>query len=192
MKVKPDPPPARRSRTPYVLLGMLLPGPANGYELKRRIETSVGHFWQESFGQLYPALALLERQGLVRQVAQEGARAKARRFAITPAGRKALASWVMTPPTPQPERNELLLKVFFAQVHPDAVNAHVLAAAQQARLYGAQLGALREQMMAGLDGQPGLPAWLATLDYGAAAMDALAAWCERTQKALKDLPRQRL
>ena len=85
MKVKPDPPPARRSRTPYVLLGMLLPGPANGYELKRRIETSVGHFWQESFGQLYPALALLERQGLVRQVAQEGARAKARRFAITPA-----------------------------------------------------------------------------------------------------------
>ena len=123
-------------------------------------------------------------------MAHADARAKTRRFAITPAGKKALAAWVMAPSAQQPERNELLLKVFFAQVHPDAVTAHVLAAGAQARQYGAQLGALREQMVAGLDGQPALPAWLATLDYGAAAMEALAAWCERTQKALKELPRQ--
>ena len=50
--------------TEYAVLGMLGWGPASGYDLKKRFEGSVGHFWSESYGQIYPILARLATQGL--------------------------------------------------------------------------------------------------------------------------------
>ena len=37
----------RRSRTPWVVLGLLSWKPMTGYDLKSHIDESVGHFWQE-------------------------------------------------------------------------------------------------------------------------------------------------
>lgn len=38
--------------------------PGSAYALRQRIAGSVGHFWRESFGQLFPTLAVLEAEGL--------------------------------------------------------------------------------------------------------------------------------
>ncbi|MFW6201785.1 MAG: hypothetical protein ACOC8B_04355 [Gemmatimonadota bacterium] len=46
----------RGSRTRYVLLGVLAGGPKTGYEIKRMIDESIGHFWSESYGRIYPGL----------------------------------------------------------------------------------------------------------------------------------------
>jgi DNA-binding PadR family transcriptional regulator len=91
-------------------------GPLSGYDIKRLVERSVGHFWQESFGTMYPKLAELAGSGLGDQLedgATEGGRAR-KRYRITAAGKRALAAWLKLPPQPHVERNELLLKVFFA------------------------------------------------------------------------------
>ena len=177
----------RRSKTGWVVLAMLLQGPATGYAIKRRIEASVGNFWQESFGQLYPALTALASQGLVEGTARDDARGSCE-WSITPAGRQALTAWVATPVEPQPERNELLLKVFLAELHPAAVREHIDTAAAHARRNRLRLQQLRVSLSESLADHPGLPGWLATLDYGLDGEQALIDWAARTRRTLTNDP----
>ena len=50
------------------LLGVLREGDLHGYELRKRVRELLGPGSSVSFGSLYPALARLERNGLVREV----------------------------------------------------------------------------------------------------------------------------
>lgn len=50
------------------VLGVLREGDLHGYELRKRVRELLGHGSSVSFGSLYPALARLERDGLVREV----------------------------------------------------------------------------------------------------------------------------
>src|ERR1035441_9620557 len=53
-----------RNRTAYVLLGLLSIEPnQSGYDLRKAIESSVGYFWGESYGQIYPTLKRLAAGG---------------------------------------------------------------------------------------------------------------------------------
>lgn len=54
------------SATELLLLGLLADERMHGYELKRRIDTTFGALMTMSWGSLYPALAKLERRGLIR------------------------------------------------------------------------------------------------------------------------------
>ena len=47
-----------------VLLGLLTIEPMSGYDLGQTIRASVGHFWNESYGQIYPNLKKLAAAGL--------------------------------------------------------------------------------------------------------------------------------
>jgi DNA-binding PadR family transcriptional regulator len=55
----------RTNKSRYALLGMLSSGPKTGYEIKAIFERSLQHFWSESYGQIYPTLAKLTKEGLV-------------------------------------------------------------------------------------------------------------------------------
>ena len=83
----------RKTTTTDALLGMLTMGETSGYELKQRIEWSIGNFWSESYGQIYLTLKRLEREGLV--VSSPGGRAGQKIYAITEPGRAHLAEWLM-------------------------------------------------------------------------------------------------
>ena len=48
-----------------VLLGLLNVEPMSGYDLGQTIRGSIGHFWNESYGQIYPNLKRLAVDGLV-------------------------------------------------------------------------------------------------------------------------------
>jgi hypothetical protein len=48
-----------------VLLGLLAIEPMSGYDLGLTIRASVGHFWNESYGQIYPNLKKLETERFV-------------------------------------------------------------------------------------------------------------------------------
>jgi DNA-binding PadR family transcriptional regulator len=65
---------------------LLAEEPRNGYQLMQTIEERSGGRWRPSPGSVYPALALLEDEGLVRTIAQDSGRA----YEITDAGRKYL------------------------------------------------------------------------------------------------------
>jgi DNA-binding PadR family transcriptional regulator len=45
----------KQSQTSYVILGILAIHPnQSGYEIRQTIQQTVGFFWGESYGQLYP------------------------------------------------------------------------------------------------------------------------------------------
>jgi DNA-binding PadR family transcriptional regulator len=109
----------RSSSSMEVLLGLLAIESMSGYELGMTIRRSVGHFWNESYGQIYPNLKKLAGGGFVtcRTERQKG---KPDRpiYSITEKGRERLTEWPAVPPQPEIPRNELLLKLFFGEQVP--------------------------------------------------------------------------
>jgi PadR family transcriptional regulator AphA len=179
---------ARRSRTPLVILGLLTTRPMTGYDLKTTIDRSIGHFWSESYGQLYPALRALQDDGLVTVSEEaEGGRRK-KLYAITDAGRGALREWLATPPAPRFVRNELLLRMFFGhQTPPEVLRGHLLREQGEARGLAAALATVREELSRESAGDPELPYWLITLDLGRRTALARAEWAAA---ALETLPKE--
>jgi DNA-binding PadR family transcriptional regulator len=70
------------------VLGLLKEGPMHGYELKKRLTTTLGPFWAVSFGSLYPCLKRLSKTGLVRQAAAETLSRRRQTYEITPEGER--------------------------------------------------------------------------------------------------------
>lgn len=69
----------------FVVLAMLAEQPRHGYELMKELEERTGGAYRPSPGVVYPTLALLEDEGLIRQSeAPEGGR---KLFEITDAGK---------------------------------------------------------------------------------------------------------
>src|SRR5207244_7584723 len=105
--------PDRRS-TPYAILGMLSFRPMSGYDIRKEAMSSIGHFWNESYGQIYPALGRLAAQGLARRRAVRGiGRPDRQVYEITRQGMAVLRRRLAEPPRTAPIRHELLLKLFF-------------------------------------------------------------------------------
>src|SRR5215469_10925542 len=76
----------RRGDVRLALLRLLAEEPRNGYQLMQAIEERSGGIWRPSPGSVYPTLAQLEDEGLIRSAEAEGSR----RFEITDAGREHL------------------------------------------------------------------------------------------------------
>ena len=119
---------ARHSQTEVAVLGALSTGPMTGYEVRRAITEVLGHFWHESYGQIYPCLAALEQSGAVRRSGR--GRTSGTVFQITPAGEDRLRALLAEPHTSTPARNGLLLRLFFGAHLADGEAQHLL---QQAR-----------------------------------------------------------
>jgi DNA-binding PadR family transcriptional regulator len=75
---------ARRGDVRFALLRRLAEEPRNGYQLIQAIEERSEGLWRPSPGSVYPTLAQLEDEGLIRSVEADGAR----RFEVTDAGRE--------------------------------------------------------------------------------------------------------
>lgn len=104
-------------KSKYVLLGMLARMPQTGYTIKKWIEEEYSHFWQESFGQIYPALKRLVAEGLA--VSSDNMKTRSGRgqivYSITEAGRKELSDWLREEPEIEKIRYEILLKISFGE-----------------------------------------------------------------------------
>jgi DNA-binding PadR family transcriptional regulator len=77
----------RRGDVRAALLLALEEEPRNGYQLMQLIEERSGGRWRPSPGSVYPALAQLEDQGLIRSVDRDGQKL----YELTDAGREHLA-----------------------------------------------------------------------------------------------------
>ena len=84
-----------------VLLKLIADKPRHGYDLIRAIEERTGGAYAPSPGIVYPALTLLEEQGLIRVESTDGPR---KLYAITPEGETVL------------ERNRGLIEAIFGRI----------------------------------------------------------------------------
>jgi DNA-binding PadR family transcriptional regulator len=83
----------------YKLLGLLARQPMSGYDLASHLKQRFIPFGPVSHTQIYPALASLEKQGLVRYhiVDQHSVRPNKKVYELTEEGRSALQQWVESP-----------------------------------------------------------------------------------------------
>jgi len=165
---------------------MLSIQPMSGYDIRKAIDESVAHFWRESYGQIYPTLKQLAAQGLIAPKAgQKRDRANRRVFALTAKGKAQLREWLARQPGTQPPRHELLLKLFFGRLMPNATSRqHVLQFRQsQQELLGARQELIKE-LETTQAGHPDLAFWLITASYGRHLSHALIAWSDETLRLL--------
>ena len=176
-----------RPRTDFALLGLLAMEPLSGAELRDTIAQSIRHFWSESFGQVYPALARMTGEGLVEALPPEPTGRRPRvRYAITPAGRALLGEWFGEPVVPQPPRQELLLKLFFAPVAPPGVLRAQIAdyrTRNQAHLDGLEAALAEIEASA----HPSAAYWKITARQGVHVLRATIAWADETLTELDRL-----
>lgn len=164
---------SRPSTTRYAVLGMLTHGPMTGYRLREEITGSVGHFWRESYGQLYPAIAALLDEGLVCRAAGSG---RSQPLELTAAGRAELRRWLATEPRSlASDRDELLLRVFFGrQAEPGVLRGHLQRHRDRLEeLAGTYAGI--EQLVSAQD-SPDRPYWLLTVRHGTEMVAAGLRW----------------
>lgn len=157
-----------------------------GYDLKATIEQTVGHFWQESYGQLYPTLKQLHADGLVTLDEQPDGGRTRKVYGITPAGRDAFRAWLAEPPEAASVRNEMLLKVFMSALGtPDDLRPHLEGARAAARARLATLQVVRQAITVEPATDHQRRCWLLTVDLGLRGAEATIAWADA---ALADLP----
>lgn len=168
----------RESTSEMAVLGALaLGGEMSGYDIRQFIDASISHFWRESYGQIYPVLAQLGRQKLVKSSADKASNRDRRRYSITKAGRQRLVEWLVIEPQPERPRNELLLKVFLASQAPTRiVIQHLESMIASCRAQTKELKQVEQEVRLQDAGSETLRFSIATIRAGIRMAQARARW----------------
>lgn len=95
----------------HVLLGVLVAGPAHGYDLKREHDARFPGAKELAYGQVYAALQRLERDGLVDVTGTvQGGGPERTVYAVTPEGRVELERWLAETETAGPYAADELVR----------------------------------------------------------------------------------
>lgn len=110
---------AKINKSRFIILGILSMKPATGYDIKKWVEETFSFFWDMGYGQIYPTLQALEKEGLVScNIESQDTRPDRKVYSITPAGSGVLAEWLSTPVEEEKSRYEILVKLFFGDKIP--------------------------------------------------------------------------
>jgi DNA-binding PadR family transcriptional regulator len=175
-----------------VLLGLLAIESMSGYDLGINIKASVGHIWNESYGQIYPNLKKLAAGGFVTSKAERQKGKPDRHiYSITKKGHERLAKWLAVPPQPEIARNELLLKLFFgAQGPTDVLIGFVEQMAEREGAVLRELTRLEHEEIAQSQQYPGAPYWKMAARFGQMELQAHLRWAEETLAELRKIARK--
>lgn len=173
--------------TACVILGMLRIKPMSGYEIKQAVDQSTRFFWAASYGQLYPELRRLAREGLIEgQPVPRGARRRTV-YKLTSEGEQALDEWLREPPAPPELRFEGLLKLFFLRANERDLARHQLESMRTQNT--AALQRLREIEPVARELPDG--SQLLVLRSGIATLGAVEDWLDEAEHRLADTPSRR-
>jgi len=178
---------SRRSRTQLAVLGALSVEPMTGYAIREAIRDVLGHFWSESFGQIYPTLAALVEEGHLTKSPAE--RAGSSEYTLTASGRSALVEFLSEPLEPARPRDELLLRLFFGRhLGPEACADLIREARADAlqRLQG--FAVIRAEIESESGYEADRDYWKLTLSSGEHAARATIAWADETLASLASFP----
>jgi DNA-binding PadR family transcriptional regulator len=174
-----------------VLLGLLTIQPMSGYELGQTVRESVGHFWNESYGQIYPNLKKLAGGGFVTSKAERQKGKPDRQiYSITQKGRERVATWLAVPPQPEIPRNELLLKLFFGGQAPLAISIeHVQRMMESESAILRVIGSIEKEIRK--NGQySDVPYWMMAVRFGQLELEAHQRWAQETLAELNKLAKK--
>ena len=161
----------------------------SGYDVRQLIPRSIGHFWSESYGQIYPALKQMTKSGLVEKKTQrQKGRPDRNVYSLTKAGREELREWLGMPVEEPVPRFVLMLKMFFGAHAAKGVNREHVAAFLTTHERALKVYAATEkQLKKDAARDPQLPYWLMTLNFGRHRSKAFVKWAKETLLELERL-----
>ncbi|MDO5154715.1 MAG: PadR family transcriptional regulator [Eubacteriales bacterium] len=176
---------ANTKKMDYVLLGMLSHEPMTGYEMKKRLDTSLRFFWGGSYGSIYPTLGQLERDGkVIKENAASNGREKIM-YSITEAGKQSLAQWLEQPVEKDELRYETLLKLFFGnELGWDGTLEHIDCFEEKCVGELAVLKCMAESLSLYLEDDTHKHYYL-TVQFGIHTYESYLKWCKRAKKSIE-------
>lgn len=170
---------------PRVLLGVLAEGPAHGYDVKHAYDERFPGARPLAYGQVYAALAKLEKDGLV-EVVERGREGGPERttYALTEAGRDELAAWLSTTEPAGPYAADDLVRKTVTALRLDRDAAGFLARQRQVHL------AAMKALLGLQESTEDVAARIA-IDHTVEHLDADLRWLENSAARVKDSARSR-
>lgn len=176
---------ATEKKLDCVILGLLSHENLTGYEIKKRMDTTLKCFWGASYGSIYPTLNGLLKDGMTTKLdTTENGRAKAI-YTITEKGREHLKSWLCTPVERDEFRSETLLKLFFGnEIGTDGTLDHIRSFAAKTKKELVSLNnavSILEQVR---DIDKTHQYYLLAAMFGVKIYNAYLEWCAEAEKML--------
>ncbi|GHO47788.1 PadR family transcriptional regulator [Ktedonospora formicarum] len=176
----------------YALLSLLAREPLTGYDLAQLLNARIAPFWPVRYNQIYPELARLEEEGLLKHHAVESTsyRPTKKVYEMTAAGREALREWVLLPVEPTVMRDEFLLKIYNLWLLEPEETIHQLHEqralhAERAKAYEEHLEEVKIQMGPNTQNhRDPLFASIAVIEAGMTYERQYVVWCDHVLSLL--------
>lgn len=177
---------ANTKKMDYVLLGLLSHEPMTGYEMKKRLDSSLRFFWGGSFGSIYPTLNQLEKEG---KVTKEDTSSNGREkisYSITEKGKESLKEWLQKPVEKDELRYETLLKLFFGnETGFDGAKEHIERFEEKCKGELVILNMFADNLAQYLDDDTHKYYYL-TVRFGIKTYETYLEWCKEAKERIKD------
>lgn len=178
---------AAEKKLDCVILGLLSHEKLTGYEIKKRMDTTLKYFWGASYGSIYPTLSGLVERGLATK--REGTDNKRNKliYTITDEGRNYLQQWLKVPAEKDELRYETLLKLFFGKEEgvQQAV-AHIDAFQKKIEKEMPYLLGAAETLNNCLEEDDTHKYYLLTVEFGLKTYRAYLEWCKEAKDMLTE------
>ncbi len=179
---------ASEKKMDCVILGLLSHEELTGYEIKRRMDTTLHYFWGASYGSIYPTLNDLVKRGLASKITVPENKRNKQIYTITSEGRDYLKHWLALPVEKDELRYETLLKLFFGNEQGASMTMHHIDAfAQKVEKELAQLNKASDILKQCLDEDPSHQYYLFTVDFGIKTYQSYLNWCCETKQRLSEM-----
>lgn len=100
----------------HAILGFLSNHPQTGYDLQKKVEKTISHFWPSTQSQIYRSLRQMSEQALiVSEIQHQEERPNRKVYSITEKGKEELIDWLATPLDMPRHRNQFLVQLFFSR-----------------------------------------------------------------------------
>jgi len=167
--------------------------PMSGYNIKKAIDGSIAHFWNESFGQLYPALKKMADEELVSMENETQGNKTKIVYSITDKGRESVKEWLALSPEKEQIRLESLLKIFFGyNMEVDVTIKHIKEMEENFKLQIAVLKSIIKEIEGYRDENHSHIFPMLTAEYGLIYYEACLKWAEQAIEKLEKVKREEL
>lgn len=177
---------AKDRKIDVVILGLLSHEDLTGYDIKKRLDGAVGFFWKGSFGNIYPSLTAMEKEGLVskKKSSKTGGRERIP-YRITKTGIQALRAWLREEQVSNELRYETLLKLYFGGAADRSITIrNIRIFEEDVKRNLAVLNMYKDNLEKALDEEDHIFYYL-TVTFGIDTYEAYLKWCAKAQKMLK-------
>ena len=176
---------ATEKKIDCVILGLLSHEELTGYEIKKRMDTTLRYFWSASYGSIYPALNDLVNRGLVTKREDTENKRNKLIYTITNDGRNYLKKWLTLPVEKDELRYETLLKLFFGNEQgTEQAIAHVKTFEKKFEQELLHLLEMEKILNENLNEDAAHKYYLLTVQFGIKTYRAYLEWCKGAETFL--------